>query len=122
MQKWRYTLLTLDAHYRYFLGDTTNGFYINGFGRLARLRAKTGDDLSWLDGYATHPTATENKFGVGVGIGYRIFSKNGLYWGTSLSAGRYIVGKNDKFIMANFGNDDSQTIIDIEMLKFGYAF
>ena len=119
----RFTLFTVDAHYRRFLGDSVNGFYISGFGRVARLHGKTGDDWDWLfNSVATHPYATETKLGIGVGIGYRIFSKNGIYWGTSLSAGRYISGKNDKFINANVAQDDSQTIIDIELLKFGYAF
>lgn len=119
----RFTLYTLDAHYRYFLGDTINGFFISGFGRLARLHGRTGEEWAWFfDNNAAHPYATETKFGIGVGIGYRIFSKNGIYWGTSLSAGRYISGENDKFFNANFGDDDSQTIIDFELLKFGYAF
>ena len=119
----KFTLFSVDAHYRHFLGDTLNGFYVSGFGRLARLHGRTGDDWQWFfDSNAAHPYATENKFGIGVGIGYRIFSKNGIYWGTSLSAGRYISGKNDKFLNSTVSYDDSQTIIDIELLKFGYAF
>ena len=119
----RFTLYTLDAHYRYFLGDTINGFFVGGFGRLARLHGRTGDGWDVFIDNIAHPYATETKFGIGVGVGYRIFSKNGIYWGTSLSAGRYISGENDKFISANFfGDEDSQTIIDFELLKFGYAF
>lgn len=119
----RFTLFTLDVHYRYFLGDKVDGFYISGFGRFARLHGQTGDDLNWYyDSSQTRPYATENKIGVGVGIGYRIFSKNGIYWGTSLSAGRYIVGKNDKFYHGEIADEDSRTIIDFEFLKYGYAF
>ena len=123
----KFTLFTVDAHYRNFLGDTLNGFYVSGFGRLARLYGRTGDYWQWssLDNTAARPYATETKFGIGVGIGYRIFSKNRIYWGASLSAGRYIVGENDKFYSPNFFNtinEDSQTILDIELLKFGYAF
>ena len=121
----RFTLFTVDAHYRNFLGDTLNGFYVSGFGRLARLHGRTGDGWDWFSSNATRPTATENKFGIGVGIGYRIFSKNRIYWGTSLSVGRYIFGENDKFYNSNFfdiRDEDSQTILDIELLKFGYAF
>ena len=75
---------------------------------------------------ATHPYKTENKFGMGVGIGYRIFFKNGIYngmyWGASLSVGRYISGKKHQFIHDAAGGDDEQNIIDVELLKFGYAF
>lgn len=119
----KFTLYTVDAHYRHFLGDTLNGFYVSGFGRFARLHGRTGDDWQWFfDSSAERPYTTENKFGIGVGIGYRIFSKNRIYWGTSLSVGRYISGQNDKFYSASIGDDDLQTIIDFELLKFGYAF
>lgn len=122
-QEGRFTLITIDAHYRRFLGDTMNGFYISGFGRFARLRGKSGEDYLWLfDDTTPLPYATENKFGIGVGIGYRIFSKSGFYWGTSLSVGRYISGENDKFADVGVEGDDTQMILDIELLKFGYAF
>ena len=122
----RFTLLTMDVHYRSFLGDTLNGFYVSGFGRFARLHGSTGGGRGlFSDGNASRYTATEHKIGIGVGIGYRIFSKKRIYWGTSLSAGRYILGENDKFYDSNFLDildEDSETILDIELLKFGYAF
>lgn len=84
----RFTLLTLDAHYRHFLGGTVNGFYISGFGRFLRLRGEV-DNWQWMvDGNEGFRGATENKFGIGAGIGYRSFSQNGIYWGTSLSLGK----------------------------------
>jgi len=60
---------------------------------------------------------------LGVGIGYRIFSYKGLYWGTSVSFGRYIVGENNKFHGSFLDiNDDAKYIIDFELLKFGFAW
>ncbi len=120
-----FTLFMLDAHYRSFLGDTVNGFYISGFGRLARMHGPIGSDcLSQLEcsGRTIGPYTTETKFGIGVGIGYRIFLKNGFYWGISLSRGLYILGENDIYPNVNSSHEDPQDIHDIEMLKFGYAF
>ena len=61
-----------------------------------------------------------HKFGIGFGIGYRYFSRSGLYWGTSLTVGRYFTGTN-KMIA---GDDilDWEGYVDIELLKFGIAF
>jgi hypothetical protein len=61
--------------------------------------------------------------GAGVGIGYRKFSYRGLYWGASLSLGRYFIGKNDRFYGSWLSyDDDNEIIIDVEFLKFGWAF
>ncbi|NCQ11408.1 MAG: hypothetical protein GW809_04525, partial [Bacteroidetes bacterium] len=63
------------------------------------------------------------KVGLGIGIGYRIFSYKGIYWGTSLNVGRYFIGKNDHFYSSFLEiNDDATMILDIEFLKFGWAF
>ena len=115
---------TVDLHYRFFLGKSTNGFYMSAISRLAALHGDVGDDLVIFD---TEPVSrsreTTIKLGVGFGIGYRIFSSSGWYWGTSLSAGRYLIGDNDKHVSGflNF-DDDSKYIFDFELLKFGYAF
>lgn len=107
---------SLDCHYRRFLGNTQNGFYISGFVRYANVKG-------WIDDDEGEKLHTENKFGIGIGIGRRIFSYKGFYWGTSLSLGRYIIGKNDIF-----GGDiwedsfDLELIIIFELLKFGWAF
>lgn len=113
---------TLDCHYRYFLGNTQNGFYLSGFARYAYLKGPLGED--YLFGApAGSIKSDESKFGVGVGIGYRIFSYRGLYWGTSLSFGRYVVGKNNKFASSFLSlDDDNEYILDFELLKFGWAF
>lgn len=116
------TEFTIDCHYRYFLGNTQNGFYISGFSRYAYLKGTIGLNnlYFWNSAPRNTETGSGSKFGLGFGIGYRKFSYKGFYWGSSLSIGRYILGKNDTFI-GYFDNDDSY-IIDFELLKFGWAF
>ena len=113
----RSNVLTMDVHYRKFLNnaDAVNGFYISGFARLARISG-----ILKNTGYDDREFRTEGKFGLGVGIGYRVFAKNNFYWGTSLSLGRYIVGDNNIFYEEIF--NDQELIINVELLKFGYAF
>jgi hypothetical protein len=116
--------LTIDCHYRYFLGNTQNGFYLSGFVRYAHLNGYLGDNDAFL--FNDEPgdvKSSENKVGIGVGVGYRKFSYKGLYWGTSLSFGRYVTGENDKFYGKFLSlDDDNKIIIDFEFLKFGWAF
>jgi len=123
---------TLDCHYRYFLGSAQNGFYMSCFARFANL---SGTVTNYQMGYPSNTTTSPksaDKLGIGVGIGYRKFSKNGLYWGASLSVGRFIIGENNILSNNNDGNygllgnisgtDDSEIIFDIEFFKFGWAF
>lgn len=113
-----FTSITLDVHYRKFLGQTANGFYISGFGRLASLSGRLQDrDVDGV--FVPGVEDSQLKFGVGIGIGYRIFSADSWYWGTSLSIGRY-AAEGDRFVNANI--DDADYIIDIELFKFGYSF
>jgi hypothetical protein len=115
---------TVDCHYRYFLGNTRNGFYLSGFARFAHLSGYLSDvnETLWDDG-PLNGKGTENKLGFGFGLGYRKFSYRGLYWGTSFSVGRYIAGRNDRFYGKFLSYDDDETIIyDFEFLKFGWAF
>lgn len=116
--------LTIDCHFRYFLGNTQNGFYLSGFTRFAHLEGYSGENDQWLwDGPSTNSKTSENKFGIGVGIGFRKFSYTGLYWGFSFSLGRYIIGENDIFYGEFIPNDDDgKYIFDVELLKFGWAF
>jgi hypothetical protein len=116
--------LTIDCHYRYFLGNTQNGLYLSGFVRYAHLDGYLGDnDLFHSDVTNADIKISENKMGAGVGIGYRKFSYKGLYWGTSLNFGRYFIGKNDQFYGIFLPiDDDNKIIIDVEFLKFGWAF
>lgn len=123
-----FTEITQDVHYRYFLGNSQNGFYLSAFARLAWLDGIEGSTTfdGFLDSAGTgaeNHRSTEGKLGVGVGLGYRIFSYKGLYWGCALSLGRYVIGDNDRFRGAFFSLDnDGRYIFDVEMLKFGWAF
>lgn len=124
------TSFTIDAHYRKYLGHRLDGFYLSAFARATYLNGLKGDDEVshyYSESYSYTPlkTGSEVKLGIGFGIGYRIISDSGYYWGTSLSVGRYLVGDSDVFydahgISANL--DDEEFIIDIELLKFGFAF
>ena len=116
--------LTVDCHYRYFLGNTQNGMYLSGFARFARLEGYPGDNnLFHSDGTSGEGRISENKIGAGVGIGYRKFSYRGLYWGASLNLGRYFIGENGRFYGSWLSyDDDNEIIIDVEFLKFGWAF
>ncbi len=107
-----YKQYTLDMHYRKFINKTMHGFYYSGFARVAKLEGLSGN-------YRIKQT----KLGLGVGIGFRLFSKSGFYWGASLGAGSYITGNNDQFVNNMFVvTDDPRFIFDIELLKFGYSF
>jgi hypothetical protein len=113
---------TIDCHYRYFLGNSQNGFYLSGFVRYAYLEGVTGENVLF-DNRIYGVKGTENKIGIGFGIGFRKFSYRGLYWGASLSFGRYFIGRNDRFAGEFLLiDDDNEIIVDIELLKFGWAF
>ncbi|MCK4359930.1 MAG: hypothetical protein KAW92_14555 [Candidatus Cloacimonetes bacterium] len=116
---------TLDCHYRRFLGHFQKGFYISGFIRYANIR---GYEYYYWDYWDDDDSinskmSSENKLGIGIGIGYRIFSYKGFYWGTSLNLGRYFIGENDKYIGQFLWYDnDNEVIFNFELLKFGWAF
>ena len=106
--------VNLDIHYRKFLGEKMDGFYLSGFGRLSHLNGL----LETKDKYEKSV-----KFGLGVGLGYRLFPTSGrYYWGIGLIVGRYVSGENEKYRSIDFALEDSPIIVDIEFLKFGYAF
>lgn len=112
--------ITLDAHYRKYLGHTLDGFYLSGFTRAAHLSGLRNGTPS--DGSRS---GSETKLGLGVGVGYRIFSDSGLYWGMSLSVGRYLIGDSNVFVESESVSadlDDEEVIFDVEFFKFGYAF
>lgn len=121
--KFNTEIFTLDCHYRYFLRNTQNGFYVSAFARFAKFDGWVEDwDYDDDDDYYDKKSITD--IGIGVGIGYRIFSYKGLYWGTSVSFGRYLGGHNIEEM--EFNNNDLfiplDQIINIEFLKFGWAF
>ncbi len=107
-------VVDVDIHYRKFLGEELGGFYMSSFGRVSYLNGL-------LDREEQYKKTT--KFGLGVGLGYRFFPKTQrYYWGVGLIVGRYIIGDNDIYREVGFGIEDSPYIVDIELLKFGYAF
>lgn len=125
LNKDAFSLFTADVHYRQFLGRTQDGFFLSGFGRFARLEGYEGELFDGIFGDSTIEDKRSSllKFGAGVGLGYRIFSHRGLYWGSSISLGRYFNGGKDRF-RGGLGSfyDDGEIIFDIELFKFGWAF
>ena len=138
---------TIALHYRKFLGENLNGVYWSGFVKLAHVTGRErdygyqrydkarnkspcrgeacesnlGDDSP---GYYSNPKKSSYKFGLGIGTGYRFFPKNKpYYWGASISVGQYITGKHNLYDGGTgVLTADSKYIVDIELLKFGYAF
>jgi len=121
LQDYSIRQITLDCHYRKFLGNSLNKFYIAGFLRYANLKGYEGEGLIKCKDVDVK-MSTENKIGIGISIGYRVFSYAGFYWGTSLNVGKYIIGKNNKFRNEFLYDNDSEIIYNIECFKFGYAF
>ena len=112
------TRFNLDIHYRKYLFDKeTDGLYLGAFGRY-----------TYLDGQAQNSSryVTINKFGLGIEMGFRLKSESlPLYWGASLSTGRYLGNSNNKLrrdVLFDAGFDDRAFIFDIELLKVGYEF
>ncbi|MBX7151698.1 hypothetical protein K1X84_08655 [bacterium] len=106
----------VEAHYRRFLGEHQKGFYLSGGATFAHISSKEDEFLSDVS-----KSVTRNKLGVFCGIGYRYFSKSGLYWGTGLSVGRYFTG-TDKKVDTFFSSDFEKIYLDFQLLKFGIAF
>ena len=106
----------LDSHYRNFLGKHRNGFYISTGIRFTILEGREGN-YTWE---LSDKTSSTSRMGLTFGIGYRIFGKNGWYWGTSLFAGRYF--KEVKYSLMNVGSAGNEVIIDMELLKIGRLF
>jgi hypothetical protein len=110
----------IDAQYRYFLSGRQKGFYISG---LTRFQTASYRNIIFFDS-ANGGRKTLNRMGVGFGIGSRIFSRAGWYWGWNLSVGRYIagdkVGDGDLPSLPSLWMKD--LILDLEILKIGFAF
>lgn len=118
------TEFDLDSHYRYFLGNNQKGFYLSGFARYTYLNGYFSNYNSYSYTYSYAPR-TMNRFGMGIGLGYRIFSRKGLYWGTGLIVGKYFdSGYSDYYNSDLWYGLSAATsyIIDFELLKFGWAF
>lgn len=105
-------LLTIDWNYRLFFSRAKNRFFVNAGIRYARLTGKKEKDKS--------QQISIDKFGAFFGIGYRYFSKIGIYWGSGIILGTYFTDDSDKIRGAFM--DQGKFLFDFELLKFGYAF
>jgi hypothetical protein len=115
------TSFSIDSHYRRFLGKHQGGFYLSGSVRYKYVKGREDtDQIPFLNLSSGGEVITLHKFGVGFGIGYRYFSHSGFYWGTSLTMGRYFTGTDKQIKDDDLFN--GKAYIDIELLKFGYAF
>jgi len=117
------TLYNQDLIYRRFLGQHQDGFYISGGFRYTYIRGEhyNGYSIWGIDiGSSSSSIITTNKLGAMFGIGYRYFSSSGIYWGTSIVYGAYFSA--DERDIDGVILDDSKTILDFEILKFGFAF
>ena len=116
-----FKLLTLDIHYRKFIENRVGGLYMSAIGRVASLEGELRDSKRDNSG---ENYAKVTKLGLGLGIGYRLFSKSSRwYWGVGLIAGRYLGSDNDIFDSSSLSAiDDAPIFIDIELLKIGYKF
>ena len=99
----------VDAQYRFFMGVHRKGIHFLGGLRYARFISDWEHETN-SSGIETVNYEYENRFGFAFGAGYRIFARNGLYWGTSFYLGRYIATENDDIFM-NF-----------EFFKLGMTF
>ena len=88
----------IDSQYRLFLGKYRNGRWI-GTG----IRFYKGEDNE----------GSYSKGGISFGMGRRVFSKKGWYWGSSLYLGKYYFGQKDR---------ESSSFFKLELFKFGFAF
>lgn len=113
------TLVNLDATYRRFLGRHQDGFYFSVGSRYTYINGIEGTDFLLFSFNSGGPEVTTHKVGAYFGIGYRYFTRSGFYWGVSVIYGRYFGGERD---YQEVLLDDGKTIIDIELLKFGFAF
>ena len=109
-----------DSHYRNFTGKHRNGFYLSSGIRFTQLRGREGYSFFDWDNNVSNEITSVTKVGLIFGIGYRIFGRNGWYWGTSLFAGRYFT--DTEYSIVGAGNVDSKAIIDMELLKIGKTF
>lgn len=117
------TLWNQDIMYRRFLGQHQDGFYLTAGIRYTHIRGEQENGITFLGAslFSTQgPIITTDKAGAMFGIGYRYFSTSGFYWGTSIVYGAYF--SEDERDIKNVLLDDTKTIVDIEILKFGIAF
>ena len=104
------------------------GFYLSAGLRYAYVAGEEGKEYSKREnreeaiaaGTRTGKQIIQSKFGIYIGIGYRYFSESGWYWGTNIIVGRFFSDDNRHIIDVMM--DDLKFILDVELLKIGYAF
>lgn len=113
-------IMSVDCHYRNFLGKHRAGFYISSGLRYTTLKGQEG--YSFFSGLNDDEEViqTASKFGLTFGIGYRKYGYNGWFWGTSLFGGKYFTDSESDFSGAGVIN--SKVILDMELLKIGKMF
>lgn len=120
---------SIDIHYRKFVEDRLGGLYLSAFSRLSNFDGAAytnresilNTDTGYYEDQETK-NVTNLRFGVGVGIGFRLLPENKrMYWGSSLMIGRYF-DSNENYTQSWGFFDDGSFILDAEILKFGYAF
>lgn len=113
------SIYTQDVHYRHFLSGRQRGFYVGGY---ARYQYAHYGQVTFTNN--AEPKRSINRGGLAFELGGRVFSRSGLYWGWSVSLGRYIVG--DELDTDGFPNNPflwtGDLILDVEVLKLGFAF
>ena len=115
-----YSHYSLDCHYRYFLGEQRNGFYVSSGLRFAHIEG--------YDELTMHPVTlgvekeivSDNRIGLAFGIGYRIFGRKGWYWGASLFGGRYFAAEEIYIYQRN--SSDDKAFLELELFKIGRMF
>ena len=85
----------------YFSRKYRKGFHLLYGTRFSHRKTKYSDEVY------------DEMLGLSFGVGYRIFSKNGLYWGTSLYVGRHLLSGD---------SDENDPYLFMELLKIGYLF
>jgi hypothetical protein len=114
-------IVNFDVTYRRFFKKQQKGFYYSAGLRYNFLQgAVASKDLLNKQGH-TNEQLTQSRAGIYLGIGFRHFFKNGLYWGTSFILGLYSNKVDPRFY---FGHDlpPMDFIGAMDIGKFGYAF
>jgi len=113
------SIVTIDAQYRLFFSKR-RGFYASAGARYARLRGSYGYYDDQISEWIEVEDVILNRAGLYFGIGYRYFSRLGIYWGASVILGSYLSDDSDK--VDEYFLDKSRMLFDVELLKIGYAF
>ena len=116
---WR--VLYLDATYRRFTNGKQKGFYYSGGLRYAYFEGEkytTFFNSNKIE--YTGDLVVKNKLGVYAGIGYRHFTKKGLYWGGNIILGTYFSRKIHDIETAD--GVPLNFILGSDLLEIGYAF